>query len=89
MGPLIHTILSLGGKQLNNKNTQLPDLETIWEADSSNLTPGNSVKLSWTSPENNTFIMNFSVDENYMFSVSQEVLNNSSSKLEIYPYRLN
>ena len=80
--------IEFGWKALNNKNTQLPDLETIWEADSSNLTPGNSVKLSWTSPENNTFIMNFTVDENYMFSVSQEVINNSSSKLEIYPYRL-
>ncbi len=80
--------IEFGWKSLNNKNTQLPDLETIWETDSSNLTPGNSVKLSWTSPENNTFLMNFTVDENYMFSVSQEVINNSSSTLEIYPYRL-
>ena len=80
--------IEFGWKALNNKSTQLPDLETIWDADSSNLTPGNTVKLSWTSPENNTFIMNFTVDENYMFSVSQEVINNSLSKLEIYPYRL-
>ena len=80
--------IEFGWKALNNQSTQLPDLETIWEADSSNLTPGNSVRLSWTSSENNTFIMNFIVDENYMFSVKQEVINNSSSKLEIYPYRL-
>lgn len=80
--------IEFGWKALNNQSTQLPDLETIWEADSSNLTPGNSVRLSWTSSENNTFIMNFTVDENYMFSVKQEVINNSSSKLEIYPYRL-
>ena len=33
----------------------------------------------------NTFIISFSVDQNYMFSVSQQVINNSSSKLEIYP----
>ena len=80
--------IEFGWKALNNQSTQLPNLETIWEADSSNLTPGNSVRLSWTSSENNTFIMNFIVDENYMFSVKQEVINNSSSKLEIYPYRL-
>ena len=80
--------IEFGWKALNNQSTQLPNLETIWEADSSNLTPGNSVRLSWTSSENNTFIMNFTVDENYMFSVKQEVINNSSSKLEIYPYRL-
>ena len=80
--------IEFGWKALNNQSTQLPNLETIWEANSSNLTPGNSVRLSWTSSENNTFIMNFTVDENYMFSVKQEVINNSSSKLEIYPYRL-
>ena len=80
--------IEFGWKALNNQSTQLPNLETIWEANSSNLTPGNSVRLSWTSSENNTFIMNFIVDENYMFSVKQEVINNSSSKLEIYPYRL-
>ena len=39
--------------------------------------PGNSLKLSWTSDDNNTFIINFSIDENYMFSVTQEVINNS------------
>ena len=80
--------IEFGWKELGNKNSQLPSLDTVWKADSSNLTPGNTVKLSWTSNDNNTFIINFSVDENYMFSVTQEVINNSSSKLEIYPYRL-
>ena len=80
--------IEFGWKALGNQNAQLPNLDTIWEADSSNLTSGNSVKLRWTSNENNTFVINFSVDEHYMFSVTQEVINNSSSKLEIYPYRL-
>ena len=80
--------IEFGWKELGNKNSQLPSLDTVWKADSSNLTPGNTVKLSWTSNDNNTFIINFSVDENYMFSVTQEVINNSSSNLEIYPYRL-
>jgi len=80
--------IEFGWKALNNQQALLPNLDTIWKSDSSNLTPGNSVKLSWTSDDNNTFIINFSIDENYMFSVTQEVINNSSSKLEIYPYRL-
>ncbi|MDA1180754.1 MAG: membrane protein insertase YidC [Proteobacteria bacterium] len=80
--------IEFGWKALNNQQALLPNLDTIWESNSSNLTPGNSVKLSWTSDDNNTFIINFSIDENYMFSVTQEVINNSSSKLEIYPYRL-
>ena len=80
--------IEFGWKALNNKQAQLPNLDTIWSSDSSNLTPGNSVNLSWTSDDDNTFIINFSIDENYMFSITQEVINNSSSKLEIYPYRL-
>ena len=80
--------IEFGWKELNNQQAQLPNLDTIWKSDSSNLTPGNSVNLSWTSDDDNTFIINFSIDENYMFSVTQEVINNSSSNLEIYPYRL-
>ncbi|MBT5783055.1 MAG: membrane protein insertase YidC, partial [Candidatus Marinimicrobia bacterium] len=69
--------IEFGWKALNNQQAQLPNLDTIWKSDSSNLTPGNSVNLSWTSDDDNTFIINFSIDENYMFSITQEVINNS------------
>ena len=80
--------IEFGWKVLGDQNAQLPNLETIWKTDSSILSQDNSVHLSWTNDENITFLKHFSVDENYMFSVSQEVINNSSSNLEIYPYRL-
>ena len=80
--------IEFGWNTLGDKNTQLPDLETIWKTDSTILTQENAVRLSWTNDKNITFIMNYSVDENYMFSVNQEVINNSSSNIEIYPYRL-
>ena len=80
--------IEFGWKALGDQNVQLPDLETVWNTNSNNLSPSNDVKLSWTSDENNTFLINFSVDENYMFSVTQEVINDSSKELEIYPYRL-
>ena len=80
--------IEFGWKELNGQIINLPNLETIWQADSSNLLPGSPVRLSWTNDEKITFLINFSVDEDYMFSVSQEVINNSSSNFEIYPYRL-
>ena len=80
--------IEFGWKSLGDQNIQLPDLETVWKTDSLNLSPNSDVNLSWKSDENNTFLINFSVDENYMFSVTQEVINNSSKELEIYPYRL-
>ena len=80
--------IEFGWKALADQNVQLPNLETIWQTNTSNLTPNSEVKLSWTSNENNTFLINFSIDENYMFSITQEVINDSSKDLEIYPYRL-
>ena len=80
--------IELGWKSLGSQNIQLPNLETVWNTDSLNLSPVNQVNLSWVSNENNTFIINISVDENYMFSITQKVINNSSKELEIYPYRL-
>jgi len=42
----------------------------------------------WTNNQNITFKIHFSVDENYLFNVSQEIENNSSSIIEVFPYRL-
>jgi membrane protein insertase, YidC/Oxa1 family, N-terminal domain len=51
--------IEFGWKELGNQKSQLPNLDTVWKADSPNLTPGNSVKLTWTSEEKYTFIINF------------------------------
>jgi len=80
--------IEFGWKELGGGNIELPNLETAWLTNSSTLSPGSPVSLSWTNTENITFLINFSIDDNYMFSVSQQVINNSASNLEIYPYRL-
>jgi YidC/Oxa1 family membrane protein insertase len=80
--------IEIGWKSLGDQNVQLPNLETVWDTDSTNLSPGNEINLSWVSDENNTFIITISVDDNYMFSITQKVINDSSKVLEIYPYRL-
>jgi len=80
--------IEFGWKEFGGENIELPNLETAWLTNSSTLSPGSPVSLSWTNTENITFLINFSIDDNYMFSVSQQVINNSASNLEIYPYRL-
>ena len=49
--------IEFGWKELNNQQVQLPNLDTIWKSDSSNLTPGNSVNLSWTSDDDKSSIL--------------------------------
>jgi len=82
--------VEIGWKTLNNKASliALPTLDTDWKATSSSLEPGAPVSLLWTNDQNITFKIHFSVDENYLFTVSQEIENNSSSIIEVFPYRL-
>ena len=80
--------IEFGWKEYNGNSIQVPDLNTKWKSNSSKLTPTNPVTLQWTNDSDITFLINFSIDENYMFSIKQEVINNSSSNIEVYPYRL-
>ena len=80
--------IEFGWKEFNGNTIQVPDLNTKWKSNSSKLTPTNPVTLQWTNDSNITFLINFSIDKNYMFSIKQEVINNSSSNIEVYPYRL-
>ena len=58
-----------------------------WQSTNSELTPNKPVTLHWTNSDNITFKIHFKVDENYMFDISQEVENNSSKALNIFPRR--
>ncbi len=80
--------IEFGWKEFNGNTIQVPDLNTKWKSNGSKLTPTNPATLQWTNDSNITFLINFSIDENYMFSIKQEVINNSSSNIELYPYRL-
>ena len=58
------------------------------ESNGVKLTPSTPVTLSWTNNQNIKFKINYTIDENYMFSITQEVINNSNLTIELFPYRL-
>ncbi|GHB45378.1 membrane protein insertase YidC [Pseudovibrio japonicus] len=67
----------------------LPNADTVWTAETSGeLTPSSPIILSWDNGEGLTFTRTFSVDENYMFTVEQEVQNNTGENVQLYPYGL-
>ena len=80
--------VEFGWKELNNNSIELPNLNTNWNTNSSTLSPSNPITLRWTNNSNIIFLIHFSLDENYMFSIRQEIINNSNENIEIYPYRL-
>ena len=78
-----------GWKTLDSQSEfDLPNLETIWTANSNILGPNSPIVLTWVNSQNINFKIYFSIDENYMFKITQEIINNSNKEFNVFPYRL-
>jgi YidC/Oxa1 family membrane protein insertase len=71
-----------------NKDVKLPNAETLWIADKDILKTDSPVTLSWDNGEGLIFKRTYSIDENYLITVSQAVENNSGKEVVLYPYGL-
>ena len=80
--------VEIGWKQINETSIDLPNLETEWKSNSPTLRSDNTVVLSWKNNQNITFKIIYEIDENYMFSIKQEIFNGSNKKIDVFPYRL-
>ena len=77
------------GKISNNSfDVELPNSNTEWISNRINLTPESPITLEWTNKQNITFKIHYEVDNNYLFNITQEIENNSTNDIEIFPYRL-
>ncbi|WP_262692865.1 membrane protein insertase YidC [Kordiimonas aestuarii] len=66
----------------------VPNASSIWSADSDTLAPGKPVTLSWNNGEGLEFRMKIEVDKEFMFTITQSVLNSTDATLQIAPYGL-
>jgi len=65
----------------------VPGANTVWEIESGDtLTPGTPVTLVWDNDAGLIFRRELSVDEDYMFSVSQSVENTGGQTVSLAPY---
>jgi YidC/Oxa1 family membrane protein insertase len=60
-----------------------PPLDARWAASAPTLSPGKPVTLSWASPQGLTFQITLAVDENFLFTVTQRVVNGSGSPVAL------
>ena len=67
--------------------TKLPDNSTLWTASAPELSPEHPVTLSWNNGAGLDFRILLSIDDNYMFSVKQEVTNNTNTPLHLFPWQ--
>jgi YidC/Oxa1 family membrane protein insertase len=66
----------------------VPDPKTHWTADSTELTPGKPLTLTWDNGQGVIFKRVYQLDDNYMFTVTQAVENHSDKPLSLSPYSL-
>ena len=68
-------------------NTSLPTKNSLWKVVGNNkLSVGNPVTAEWNNKSGLIFRKKIELDEKFLFRVTQEVQNNSSKRVELYPY---
>jgi len=70
----------------SDKNLDLPGPNTLWKSDKKNLTPESGVTLTWQNKQRIKFVIKVSIDDDYMFSVDQEIINGSRKEISAAVY---
>ena len=70
------------------EGTALPSAQTLWTADRPVLSADAPVTLSWDNGQGQLFQITLAIDENYMLTASQKVVNNGSGPIVVSPFGL-
>ena len=65
---------------------QVPGPDAVWEADVRRLTPEQPATLTWQNDAGLTFVQEVAVDNDYLFTVTQRVINQSGEDVSLAPY---
>jgi YidC/Oxa1 family membrane protein insertase len=70
-------------------NVKVPGAETVWQQQGAGkLGIGHPVTLTWDNGEGLEFRRTISVDDKYMFTVRDDVINRGTTGVALYPYAL-
>jgi len=70
-----------------NKNISVPDSSTIWKiSGNKKLTTNNPIKLVWSNSQGITFEKHISLDNQFLFTVKEKVINSSDKTYNFYSY---
>jgi YidC/Oxa1 family membrane protein insertase len=61
----------------------VPDANSVWTSNAPILTPGKPVTLSWTNPTGQRFELIVAVDDDYLFTVKQRVVNGGAGAVAV------
>jgi YidC/Oxa1 family membrane protein insertase len=70
-----------------NKNIDIPDASTVWKVSGNKkLTNNNPIKLIWSNPQGITFEKYISLDDQFLFTVKEKIINTSDKSYSFYSY---
>ncbi len=73
----------------SGSNAKVPDRDTVWSQDGTGtLSVDKPVTLTWNNGEGLTFKRTITVDQNYLFTLKDEVTNTGNAPATLYPYAL-
>ena len=71
----------------SDKNVDIPNSETMWSITGNDkLTDKTPIKLSWTNNQGIIFEKEFFLDDKYLFTINQKIINQSDKKYDFYSY---
>ncbi len=71
----------------NNKNIDVPNASTVWKVVGNNkLTTNSPLKLVWVNSQGITFEKHISLDDQFLFTVKEKVINSSDKTYNFYSY---
>jgi len=70
-----------------DKNIDIPNSNSEWSVSGNNtLTDQSPVKLTWTNDQGITFEKTISLDDKFLFTIKQKVINSTNKEFDFYPY---
>ena len=71
----------------SDKNINIPNADSVWSiVGNKKLTNQSPIKLSWSNDQGITFEKEISLDDKYLFTIKQSVINSTNKKYDFYSY---
>jgi YidC/Oxa1 family membrane protein insertase len=71
----------------NNKNIDIPNASTIWKISGNNILRNNNpIKLTWSNNQGITFEKHISLDDQFLFTIKEKIINKSNKSYNFYSY---
>ena len=71
----------------SNKNIDVPDASSVWKiSGNKKLTNNNPIKLTWGNSQDITFEKHISLDDQFLFTIKEKIINRSNKSYTFYSY---